>query len=302
MQNKEKPSITIGIPVFNEEKNILNLLQDIECQNLDGFKLDKIIIYSDGSTDKTVSIAKKTHLKKLKVIESKLRLGIATGLNEIIKSSTSDILLTFDGDIRIKDEQFIRKLIKPIVFYNTDHTSSAIKDIQPRNFFERSLSVSMQLKDVLFSNFKKGNNLYTCHGLARAYSRKFYKSLKFPVSIGNDMYGYLACVSSGHIFKYVSIASVFYRLPNSFTDHKKQSNRFSQASSEMLKYFEPEFLERESKINFPTYVRSFFEAFGLIVTSPFYIITYLLIQSYLKYFSGHTHVGQTWDIARSSKI
>jgi len=48
--------ITIGIPAYNEEKNIGNLLNDILNQKLEHNILEKILVISDNSTDKTDEI------------------------------------------------------------------------------------------------------------------------------------------------------------------------------------------------------------------------------------------------------
>ena len=51
---RKKLTVTIGIPAYNEEANVRNLLVSLLAQKETNFKLQEIIVVSDGSTDKTV--------------------------------------------------------------------------------------------------------------------------------------------------------------------------------------------------------------------------------------------------------
>ena len=46
-------TVSIGIPVYNEEGTIIKLLSVLEKQIQTGFELMEIFVYSDGSTDRT---------------------------------------------------------------------------------------------------------------------------------------------------------------------------------------------------------------------------------------------------------
>ena len=100
--------IVIGIPAFNEERNIASVITKLE--KIDG----KIIVCDDGSNDLTGRIAEKmgaiviTHPKNLgygAAIKS-----IFTKFNEL----DADILVTFDADGQHRVED-IDVVIKPII-------------------------------------------------------------------------------------------------------------------------------------------------------------------------------------------
>ena len=55
----KKPTLSIGIPAFNEEANIYFLLKDLLSQKMDQFNLERIIVNSDGSTDDTIEQVKR---------------------------------------------------------------------------------------------------------------------------------------------------------------------------------------------------------------------------------------------------
>ena len=99
--------VTIGIPAFNEEKNIAKMI--VKLKKI----YDEIIVCNDGSTDLTGEIAE--NLGAI-VINHKQNLGYGAGINSIIKKSKeidTDILVTFDADGQHKVED-VKKVIGPI--------------------------------------------------------------------------------------------------------------------------------------------------------------------------------------------
>ena len=99
--------VTIGIPAFNEEKNIAKVIVKLKKIS------DEIIVCNDGSTDLTGEIAENLGVI---VINHKQNLGYGAGINSIIKKSKeidTDILVTFDADGQHKVED-VKKVIEPI--------------------------------------------------------------------------------------------------------------------------------------------------------------------------------------------
>ena len=99
--------VTIGIPAFNEEKNIAKII--VKLKKI----YDEIIVCNDGSADLTGEIAENLGVI---VINHKQNLGYGAGINSIIKKSKeidTDILVTFDADGQHKVED-VKKVIEPI--------------------------------------------------------------------------------------------------------------------------------------------------------------------------------------------
>jgi len=104
---KNEMGITVGIPAYNEEKNIASII--IKLQKI----ADQIIVCNDGSTDSTAEIAES--LGAL-VINHPKNLGYGAGINSIFKKSkeiNSEILVTFDADGQHRIED-IEKVVAPI--------------------------------------------------------------------------------------------------------------------------------------------------------------------------------------------
>ena len=99
--------ITVGIPAFNEEKNISEIIK-----NLKKFS-NKIIVCDDGSSDSTGKIAEEMGVI---VIRHEKNLGYGAAIRSIFlkareEKSESLITLDSDGQHRIKD---IQTVIEPI--------------------------------------------------------------------------------------------------------------------------------------------------------------------------------------------
>ncbi len=99
--------ITIGIPAFNEEKHLPQILTELkEITN-------SIIVCDDGSTDDTSIIAKKFGAE---VIKHKKNLGYGSAIKSIFQAASeinSDVLVTFDADGQHRIED-INKVLQPI--------------------------------------------------------------------------------------------------------------------------------------------------------------------------------------------
>jgi glycosyltransferase involved in cell wall biosynthesis len=107
MTENEKMKIVIGLPAFNEEKNIGKIV----AQLLD--KSYSVIVCNDGSSDSTGIIAEKMGAM---IINHKKNLGYGAAIGSIFRKARDekfDILVTFDSDgqHRISD---IEKMIEPI--------------------------------------------------------------------------------------------------------------------------------------------------------------------------------------------
>ena len=105
--------ITIGIPAYNEEKNIASII--VKLKKI----AQKIIVCNDGSTDLTGEIAEKLGAV---VINHPKNLGYGSGIRSIFqkaKEIDSDILVTFDADGQHQVED-IKKVIEPILKNEVD--------------------------------------------------------------------------------------------------------------------------------------------------------------------------------------
>jgi len=292
-------TVTIGIPAYNEEKNIGNLLFSILNQTQSVYSVDKIIVASDGSTDETVRIVKNIRNPLVKVIENSERKGKPHRLNQLIKNTNSDVLVILDADILLQDQLFLEKLIKPIIKYGAELTSAAIEELEPKTFIQKILKASMGFKKNIFENYNRGNNLYTCHGRARAFSRKLYDSIDFGNIVADDAFSYLFCKIKNYKYYFAKDAKIFYKLPETFADHEKQSVRFFKAYRDLSYRFSSKIIKSEYYISKNIVIHSLLQT---VYKHPI-ILLYFPLASYIKIKSLFVN-SQTpkWNISKSSKL
>ena len=100
--------ITVGIPAYNEEKNIAKIIVRLKKM------ADQIIVCDDGSTDSTSIIAESLGVIVLKHTKN---LGYGSAIRSIFlkaREINSEALVTIDADGQHKIED-ITKVVKPIV-------------------------------------------------------------------------------------------------------------------------------------------------------------------------------------------
>jgi dolichol-phosphate mannosyltransferase len=88
---------SVIIPLYNEQKNIINLLDEIKI-NLSNYEKYEIVLIDDGSDDDTLNTIKLVENIKIKILENKKNLGQSFSIHTGIKYSSFNIIITIDGD------------------------------------------------------------------------------------------------------------------------------------------------------------------------------------------------------------
>ena len=161
--------ITIGIPAYNEEKNIAGIIMKLKKIT------DSIIVCNDGSSDLTGSIAENLGVE---VINHPKNLGYGSAIKSIFfkaKEMNSDILVTFDADGQHRVED-INRIIEPIKNGNTDIVIGSRflsdLDLQVPNY--RKLGIKIITK---VTNASLKEKITDSQSGFRAYNRKVLDEL-----------------------------------------------------------------------------------------------------------------------------
>jgi glycosyltransferase involved in cell wall biosynthesis len=88
-------SVALVIPVYNEEKNIIGVIESSLAL------VDWLIIVDDGSSDQTEFLCQKKNGGKVVLLRHKVNLGKGAALNTVCwaaKKLGADIIVTIDGD------------------------------------------------------------------------------------------------------------------------------------------------------------------------------------------------------------
>ncbi len=291
------PTITIGIPAYNEEYGLNFLLNQISLQSFSKSKLVKIIIYSDGSTDNTVVVARKFKQLPLTIIDQKTRQGKVTALNTIIKRVSSDVLVLLDADVVLKNKNTIDQLSSRLYKGSFDLCAPKVVPLVSSSGIGDVLMSSIVFKNQLFENINTGNNIYTCHGRSRAFSKRLYSQIIFK-DIDEDAYSYLFCKYHNYRYQYLSDLSVFYHLPTNLYDHALQSTRFFQSKLRSYAEFGEDFVKAAYHI--PRWL--LIKTFLISITKNSMLIPYVFLTLYLSLKARFTkRIPNTWIVSKSSK-
>ena len=297
MENK-KPTITIGIPAYNEKQNIGHLLNSLISQNTSSGDLSKILVVSDASTDKTVEIVKSFSDPRIEIIQKEKREGAYKAQNMIVELTNSDILIMLNADILPAGTNFLEELIKPILAdAKVGIVCGEMVAAKPRTFFEKIMINSYEIKKNIYNKINQGHNLYNCVGVARAFSKNLYKKIKWPEDLPEDAYSYFTCISNGFEFIYNPKAKLIFRTPSNFKDHMKQSTRFFGGQAKMTNLFGKEIAEKEYGIPSLTIAGSIII---FLIKAPILTVFYLAIMVYIKLFLSKSYQAK-WQIAMSTK-
>ncbi|MFI8146666.1 glycosyltransferase family 2 protein [Acinetobacter sp. ABJ_C5_2] len=92
-----KGGVSVAIPIYNAENFLSDAIQSVINQS---FKEWELILVDDGSTDRSLKIAKEFEKKdsRIKVISDGLNLKLPTRLNQIISLSKYEFIARMDAD------------------------------------------------------------------------------------------------------------------------------------------------------------------------------------------------------------
>ncbi len=136
--------LSIILPMFNEEKSIKTVLDNLPSNNS-----IEIIVVNDNSTDNSISEVKKVQLyKPIRLINHSKNRGYGAAILTGIKHAKGEIIVTMDSDGQHTPDDIIT-LIQPILNNEADYT---IGSRYLGSYFYQ-LPVSTRLGEVVLEKF-----------------------------------------------------------------------------------------------------------------------------------------------------
>ncbi len=298
---KEVPRVVVGISALNEEYNIARLINQILKQQEHGFKLESVIVVSDGSTDATVETAESVGDDRVQVIRGEVRQGKASRMNEIFEKVETDIIVLFDADVELTSDTVLTELLAPMIIDPSIGLVFGTSEPQPpKNFIQKAVFMGWKIwHDIRIHT--SGAEMYRSDGTIRAFRRYLYKTIRFPNASGDDTFAFLYCMKHGHPVSFAPKAIIRYWLPSTYKDQFNQTVRFMSARGVYRQYFDDDFLKRFYVIKTSDKVKALV-SHGL--RNPFLVFSYLVIYmiprtaSALKLSRSQTAF---WKMATSTK-
>jgi glycosyltransferase involved in cell wall biosynthesis len=160
--------VVVQVPCLNEEQTLPLVLNSIP-KKIKGVDSIEVLIIDDGSTDKTVAVAKAHGVKHF--VHHAQRKGLARSFHDgILKALEigADVIVNTDGDNQYPQER-ITDLVQPVLAGEAD---LVIADRQVQNIAHFSLTKKvMQRFGTKILNMAAGTNVPDAPSGFRAYSR-----------------------------------------------------------------------------------------------------------------------------------
>jgi glycosyltransferase involved in cell wall biosynthesis len=124
--------LTVIIPVFNEEKTILPLLEKIKIVRLPGIRKD-IIVVDDGSTDQTPVLLRKVKMPRLRLLHHEQNRGKGAAIRTALPHAKGVFILIQDADLEYDPVDY-PKLLGPLLRHEADVVFGSRFKGEHRNF------------------------------------------------------------------------------------------------------------------------------------------------------------------------
>jgi glycosyltransferase involved in cell wall biosynthesis len=279
-RNTRRSTVTVGIPAYDEEANIGELLKVLFRQKKDNFNLNEIIVVSDGSNDNTEAIVESFKERRVRLFKNEHRQGQNSSQNLIVSETESDYLLLLEADILPETEYYISKLVSFAQEKSADVVQGLPKPLTPKTFVE-----SVLIKQgLLFSEYFLKDKVNPANHISgqggRLLSKRVYKKLFWPDYVSEDLY--LMCYCSQRGFKYVldKESICFCRYPGNIPDFIRKRRKVIAGMNNLNNYFSLENTEIFRSVFTKDSIAIFFE---FLVADPIRFLSYIFIKVYVQY-------------------
>ncbi len=227
----KKYKITVGIPAYNEELSIKNTLNAVLSQSDDNFKVKKITVYSDGSTDDTNKIVSGFKNKEVALIKGVNKKGKTHAIKELLGVSRNynvDFLIIVDADLLLESKYIFRKLIQKLSSSDKVAAVSGFSSpLKPNNFSEKIGYFGFKLWEYMISHSGDRELYFRSSDYIVALRVGSFLSEEINrFSYMHDEFYYLFSKKHGKLFLFEKKASTHHRLPKNIPDYISQMTRY----------------------------------------------------------------------------
>ena len=164
--------VSVIIPVYNEEKTFLELLNKVKKTNIK----KEIIIVNDGSKDKTKEILQKIKDPNITIINHERNQGKGTAIRTGLNKAIGDIIIIQDADLEYDPSDY-KNLISPIinkeveVVYGTRMSSLSKKDMHTLHYYGNKILTL--ITNIIYNS--KISDMETCY---KVFKKEILNNIK----------------------------------------------------------------------------------------------------------------------------
>lgn len=181
--------LSIIIPIYNEQGNILNLDKEIKEEVTKLFSNFEIIYINDGSTDKSLDELKT--LNDITIINLNKNYGQSVAFDAGFKHASGDLVVTMDGDGQ-NDPKDIKNLLEKLQKENLDVVAGFRKYRKDKNNIKILTKIGRFLRKNIIGDIVNDQGCSL-----RIYTKEAIKSL----DIGGEMHRYILAILKWKGFK-----------------------------------------------------------------------------------------------------
>ena len=280
-----RPSVTVIIPVYNEETIICKTIKSLLKSN---YPLEEILIIDDGSTDETAAVVSKhfSHHQKVKLIK-KSNGGKSSALNLGIKRALGDIIITIDADT-IFTKSTISQLVVPFSDPRVAAVSGNCKVGNRINYLTQWQHIEYVTSNNLDKRaFEELNCITVVPGSNSAWRKNVVEEIGYyhDDTLAEDSELTLRILNAGYKITYEDRAISYEECPETLNGFIKQRDRWSYGILQVAWKHKKNILMSSHKTLKYFAIPSLLFSYLLFLTSP--LIDLIFIVSLL---SGTTSV------------
>lgn len=190
----EEHKISVVVPLYNEEENVINLIDRIHSALQDfEFKWELLLI-DDGSSDATVSKAKQAQQQygnHVRIIELTRNFKQTAAMQAGIDFARGDVIVTMDGDLQ-NEPNDIPKLVRRLLNENLDLVAGWRKNRQDGLFLRK---IPSKIANKLIAKLT-GVKLRDYGCSLKAFRAKIIKKIRLYGEMHRFIPAWLATVTS----------------------------------------------------------------------------------------------------------
>lgn len=169
------PSVTIMVPVWNEEKTVLGTIESLLSLDYPKEKL-KIFVIDDGSKDNTWNVIQKYKDHETVSLYQKENGGKFTALNLGLKNTDSDLVGCLDADAFV-DSQALKRIVKRFEDKEIMAVTPSIKILDPKNPIELLQRAEFHISAFIRFVFSALNSQYITPGPFSIFRKSVFEKI-----------------------------------------------------------------------------------------------------------------------------
>lgn len=234
------PKVSVGIPAYNEQENIVGLLQSLVAQIRGGLHLAEIVVVSDGSTDRTDQLVRgfASRFPLVRLVADGRRLGKAARLNQLFRYLKGDIFFLFDADVMPQGYRVLSRALRHFAAPEVAMVGLDKKPVAASCLVERLVNTWDQLWHGIRIHYRGGDNIHNFSSCAFAIRRNFARQTRLPVAaLSVTKFLYLTALANRQRIHFSPASVVYFRSPTTIGDYLLQLHRFQNVKQANVRHF-----------------------------------------------------------------